>query len=321
MTAQKNLDVFIRDADGSYSCAYGPYTLKTVFQPLLEPRPDGWVLAGHQGQIRIERNGDHYTASEFAHAVEIRDMGTLDRQLASLHLRNAGVLAGTGLQVHVPRMPRHFHTLPEMRADAETLRSHAADAGLEPRDVICELLLRDDPDPQKAALFAAHLRRAGFMIGVDGYAGDERDMQWLTVLRPSFVRFDPAWMLQLLGHSAGFALLRVIFRQLREQGVQPIASGIDDPDHLSMLERSGVSRLQGHAISPPLPVAETLSGLRQRRLRAVDHGSQQVTSPVRQVYPEPTAPLRAAQPERDAKPVHRLQPRRQAPAFGRRGLA
>lgn len=318
MTAQKNLDVFIRAADGSHSCAYGPYTLNTAFQPLMEPRPHGPVLAGHQGQIRIERNGDRYTPAEFAHAVDIRDMGSLDRQLASLHLRNASILAGTGLQVHVARTPRHFHTLPEMRADAETLKTHAVDAGLEPRNVICELQLRDDPDPQKAALFAAHLRRAGFLIGVEGYMGEERDMQWLSTLRPSFVRFDPAWMTDLVRHSAGFALLRVIIRQLREQNIQTIAAGIEDPDDLALLERSGTARLQGHAIARPMTVADAAGTTRQK---LAEQPEPQVTPALRQVYPATTLPPRSTMPDMHETLMHRLAAKRNAPAFGRRGLA
>ena len=322
MTAQKNLDVFIRAADGSYSCAYGPYTLDTAYQPLLEPRPHGTVLAGYQGQIRIERNGDRYTPSEFAHAVDIRDMGSLDRQLASLHLRNAAIFAGTGIQVHVARTPRHFHTLPEMRADAETLKSHAIDAGLEPRNVVCELQLRDDPDPQKAALFAAHLRRAGFLIGIEGYSGEERDMQWLSTLRPSFVRFDPIWMTDLLHHSAGFALMRVIIRQFREQNVQTIAPGIEEEDDLALLERSGVCRLQGHAISRPMTVADAAAVTRQKLApRTEPRPEQQVTPSLRQVYPPSALPARTALHEAPETGMQRPAAKRNAPAFGRRGLA
>lgn len=318
MTAQKNLDVFIRAADGSYSCAYGPYTLNTAFQPLLEPRPGGTVLAGHQGQIRIERNGDRYTPAEFAHAVDIRDMGALDRQLASLHLRNGSILAGTGLQVHVARTPRHFHTLPEMRADAEALKVHAMDAGLEPRNLVCELQLRDDPDPQKAALFAAHLRRAGFLIGIEGYTGEERDMQWLSTLRPSFVRFDPAWMMDLLHHSAGFALMRVIIRQFREQNIQTIAPGIEDAEDLALLERSGASRIQGHAIARPMTVADAAALTHQK---PAQRSQPQVTPPLRQVYPASAPAPRSLMPDMHETSLHRPAAKRNAPSFGRRGLA
>nr|WP_316655169.1 EAL domain-containing protein [uncultured Gellertiella sp.] len=312
MTARKSFDVFLRDADGSFSCAYGPFTLHTAFQPMLEPQSGTMCIAGYHGQIRIERTGDSYTPSEFFNTVDIKDMAAIDCQMAALHLQNAVIFAGSHASFHVARNPRYFHTLPDMREDAERLRQQAVAVGIEPRRVVCELQLRDYEDLQRATLFAGHLRRAGFQIGIDGYAGEEQDMARLREIRPSFVRFDTGWTSEFLKSSAGTALLRVIIRQFRDQSIKPVISGIEDELQVEILERIGVPRLQGHALAWPERAPATFE---DRFAAAGEPAAPVERLRLRQVHPATTD----ATPE-DYLPSRKAI-RRNAPVFGRRGLA
>lgn len=306
MMANAKFDDFFRDADGSFSAAHGPYTLHTAFQPLFEPDPTGPVIAGFHGQIRIQRMGDSYSPAEFLHAIEITDMALLDCQMAALHLCNAAVFARRGVQIHVTRNPRFFKDAQAMRDDAARLAAHAVEAGLSPAQVVCELMLRDYEDLERALLFATHLRRAGFILGIYGFAGEERDMERLQQIRPTFVRLDPIWLSDFLASSAGLALLRVILSRFREQNVLAIASGLEHEDHVPIVNALGFSRLQGHALAWPELAPETFesnhaftrsSGLLLRKPDAV----------------KPSPPALST----DMAPA----PRRAAsPSFGKRGL-
>ncbi len=259
MMAKAKFDDFFRDADGSFSAAHGPYTLHTAFQPLFEPDPTGPVIAGFHGQIRIERMGDSYSPAEFLHAIEISDMALLDCQMAALHLCNATIFAKRGVQIHVTRNPRFFNDAQDMRDDAARLAAHAVEAGFSPAQVVCELMLRDYEDLERAQLFASHLRRAGFILGIYGFAGEERDMERLQQIRPTFVRLDPIWLADFLANSAGLALLRVILSRFREQNVLAIASGLEQEEHVEMVHALGFSRLQGHALARPEMAPETFA--------------------------------------------------------------
>lgn len=313
MTAHKSFDVFIRDADGSYSCAYGPYTLHTAFQPVLEPLSSRFRIAAYHGQIRILRQGDSYTPGEFLNTVELKDMAAIDCQMAALHIHNASIFSANSTRIHVARNPRHFHTLPDMRQDAERLRQHAVSAGLDTRRIVCELQLRDYEDLQRASLFAGHLRRAGFLIGIDGYAGEEQDMARVKELRPSFVRFDTSWVADFLTSSAGSALLRVILRQFREQDILPIIGGLEHESQVEILERIGAPLIQGHALAWPELAPETFE---DRYPVSSEPSAALLASPertiLRQVYPPVPA-------EESHVPARRAPPRRSAPVFGKRG--
>lgn len=313
MTAQKTLDVFVRDADGSFSCAYGPYSLHTAFQPIFQTGPDGSAIGGYHGLVRIERQGDGYAPAEFLNTIDPRDLAHVDSQVAALHIRNARIFAETGATIHLPRNPRHFHTLQDMKADAERLRAAADAAGISPRRIVCELQLRDFEDLERSGLFAGHLRRAGMLVGIDGYSGEERDIARVRAIRPTYVRFDTQWLFGFLGNTAGVALLRVVIRQFREQNITIIASGLEDDEHVDLLERIGMPRIQGHALARPERAPETFADqhlqvqspalLHRERAEAVQHAR-----------PAPVA-LPIAAGERRA-PLRRAQP-----AFGRRGLS
>ncbi len=309
MTARKTFDAYVRDADDSFSCAYGPFTLRSVFQPIFEPGLRGTRIAGFHGLVRIERQGDSYAPGEFLNTVDPRDLSEVDGRLAALHALNARVFGRTGVKVHIPRDPRHFYTSHEMRADSERLRHFVDSAGLSPRNVVCELQMRDFDDLDRTVNFAAHLRRAGMLVAIDGYAGEERDLKRLSEIRPSFVRFDPSWLRGFLANSAGVALLRVIIRQLQERNILAIAGGIDSEDEVQQLERIQMPRIQGHALAHP----DTPANLPLKLIN--------VPPAELQDRPRATAPQVAVAPPppRPAEMTRVAPTRRSGPVFGRRG--
>lgn len=306
MMANATFDTFFRDADGSFSTAHGPYTLHTAFQPLFEPDPTGPMIAGFHGQIRIERMGDSYSPAEFLHAIEINDMALLDCQMAALHLCNAAIFSKRGVQIHVTRNPRFFSDAQAMRDDAARLAAHAVEAGLNPAQVVCELMLRDYEDLERAQLFASHLRRAGFILGIYGFAGEERDMERLQQIRPTFVRLDPIWLADFLANSAGLALLRVILSRFREQNILAIASGLEQEEHVLLVHELGFSRLQGHALARPEMAPESFAANHTfSRGSGIILRKPDIANPLA----SPPSVEMAAAPRRVA-----------SPSFGRRGL-
>ncbi|MBB4063426.1 EAL domain-containing protein [Gellertiella hungarica] len=309
MTARKTFDAFVRDADGSFTCAYGPYTLRSAFQPIFQTGLGATTVAGFHGLVRIDRLGDSYSPGEFLNAVDPRDLSEIDGRLASLHALNGQFFAGTEARIHIPRDPRHFYTSHDMRADAERLRRSVDTARINPRNIVCELQMRDFDDLDRTVHFAAHLRRAGMLVAIDGYAGEERDMKRLDEIRPSYVRFDTNWLRGFLMNTAGVALLRVIIRQLAERNIIPIAGGIDQEEEARQLERIQMPRIQGHALAHPDFPANLPARLLPTQAPPIQERSR---------IPAPS--LVASAPAVAHPPVRMANPRRPAPAFGKRGL-
>lgn len=312
MTARNIFDSYVRDADDSFSCAYGPFTLRSVYQPIFEPGLGASRIAGLHGLVRIERQGDSYSPGEFLNAVEPRDLSEVDGRLAALHALNARHFAATAAKVHIPRDPRHFYTSHEMRADAERLRHFVDRAGLSPRNVVCELQMRDFDDLDRTVNFAAFLRRAGMLVAIDGYAGEERDLKRLAEIRPSFVRFDQTWLRGFLENSAGVALLRVIIRQLLDRNILAIAGGIDSHEEVQQLERVQMPRIQGHALAHP----ESPANLPLKLLRASTPPLAERERPRHVAQHVPADVPRAVSEPHKAQVV-----KRSSPVFGRRGAA
>jgi EAL domain-containing protein (putative c-di-GMP-specific phosphodiesterase class I) len=308
MPTNANFDEFVRNADGSYSWSYGSYLLHSAFQPIVEPGPNGLSIACYHGQIRIERMGCSYAPSEFLSTADPQDLAALDGQMAALHLANAHIYAREDATIHVARMPRFFQTRQEMTRDAARLRSFALGAGLRPEKVVCELRLREGDNLEQAAQFTAHMRWAEFQIGIDGYAGDERDQERVRVLKPNFIRFDPAWVFDLLKTKAGAALLGVIVEQFREQNITPLFSCLEDESSIETLEAISAPRLQGHALARPERAPATFSDrFHVRPMPAARDGAS-------------ISPMAAAGESDNAASARRAAVRRAAPVFGKRGL-
>ncbi len=312
-----HFDTITREPDRSFSWAYGAYTLYSAFQPIIEPSPDGQTLAGYHGQIRVKRYGEAVTPGEFLASVTPQDMAGVDGQMAVLHVCNSVVFATEDVTIHVARNPRLFRNAQDMKDDANRQRAYAVSAGINPRRVVCELRLRDSDDMDHVMLFVSQMRRAGFQIGLDGYAGEEPDLQRFRTINPNFVRFDPAWVADMVKSNAGTALLGVIIRQFRDQNVHPIFPCVEDDAAVELLEGIGATRLQGHALARP----ERAPAIFSDRFRVRSLGSAEQQQPARAAAPMPAEAerQRAAYAAPEA-PAPRPAARRNAPAFGKRGL-
>lgn len=251
MSASVRFDHIKTEPDRSYAYDYGIYTLYSAFQPIIEPQADDLVLAGYQGQIRVLRDDQPYATADFLNGVTPQDKASVDALMAALHISNARIFSQDEGTIHVTRNPRLFDSVEEMRADAARQREFCVGSDIAPKRLVCELRLRDSDDMDQLTQFVGQMRRAGFQIGLDGYTGEEGDLERLRMLSPSFVRFDPASVAELGRTNAGMALLKVIIEQFAQQKITTVFTCVEDEDAVERLVRIGAKRLQGHGLARP----------------------------------------------------------------------
>lgn len=251
MSASVKFDHIKTEVDRSYTYDYGIYTLYSAFQPIIEPQAGDLILAGYQGQIRVLRDDRPYSTADFLSGVNPQEKASIDALMAALHISNARIFGQDEGTIHVTRNPRLFDSIEEMREDAARQREFCLGAGIAPKRLVCDLRLREDDDMDKLTQFAEQMRRAGFQIGLDGYMGEEGELARLRMLSPSFVRFDPASVAELVRTNTGLALLRVIVEQFAQQKITTVFTCVEDEDAIERLVRIGAKRLQGHALARP----------------------------------------------------------------------
>ncbi|GEO83901.1 MULTISPECIES: EAL domain-containing protein [Alphaproteobacteria] len=239
------------NAGGAWSTAYGPFVLRSALQPIFHRVADSvFDIHSFQGLVRAERNGETYPPSQFFPLVDPKDLSAVDSLLRSIHILNAGLLHRERAGVLVSFQPLLFTEAVELRHELDRIRLIAHEANLTPERIICDISAGSG-NGQLMAGTVDQLRHAGLRVSMSNYEASEHDIQDVLALRPEFVRFDGDWVRDYLHDSAGFALLRVIVRQLQDEGIEPIFERIEDTWQVDLCLELGVTLLQGYAFARP----------------------------------------------------------------------
>ena len=117
--------------------------------------------------------------------------------------------------------------------------------------------------------FAGHLSRLGAHLALDDFGGGLLPFGNLSTLRPRYVKLSRSLTRQISRQPSSTALLRAIQEISSDLGIETIAEGIDDSQHISLLASLGIHRIAGSAAGPtePLDVWTEGSLLRQRPVR------------------------------------------------------
>ncbi len=235
----------------AWSTAYGPFVLRSALQPIFKRVADGvFDIHAFQGLVRAERNGEAYPPSQFFPLVAPEDLPAVDSLLRSIHILNAGLLQRERSLVLVSFQPQLFTDGVELRHEIDRIRLAAHEARLAPERIICDVSAGSG-NGKLIARTIEQLRRAGLRISMSNYEASEHDIQDVLALRPDFVRFDGDWVRDYLHNSAGSALLRVIVRQLQDEGIEPIFERLEETWQVDLCLELGVTLLQGYALARP----------------------------------------------------------------------
>lgn len=281
MTASSIFSKLSRQSDGSWTAAYGPFVLQSALQPIFSQDADGhFEVQAFEGLIRPNKGGDPVRPAEFFPAVARDDKGMIDSLCRTLHIFNTAALARKRAKLFVNFHPGLFVTAADIRREVELMRLAANESGLTPARIACEITQKENDSADMLALFVEELRARGFLIAIDEYGADERDAARMKLLKPDFVKFEASWVKEFLENSAGYALLGVMVRQIKEQGAVPIFEGLEDLRQADLCQNLEVPLLQGYALARP-EIAPT--SFNDEFPEAVEDGSRYDTRPAQEL--------------------------------------
>src|ERR1700712_30290 len=79
--------------DGSWTAAYGPYTLQSALQPIFSQDSEGILeVQAFEGLIRPSRGGEQVRPAQFFPDVAVEDRAMIDSLCRTLHILNTGAL-------------------------------------------------------------------------------------------------------------------------------------------------------------------------------------------------------------------------------------
>ncbi|MBP2558305.1 EAL domain-containing protein (putative c-di-GMP-specific phosphodiesterase class I) [Neorhizobium galegae] len=311
MTPRSIFANLVRSDNGSFSTIYGPFLLQSALQPIFRSGPEtGLAIEAFEGLLRASRDNEPVSPGEFFPLVSPVDMADVDSILRTIHILNTGRLNRARAGIFVKFHPGLFRTPQEMRQEVDRIKVASHEAGLAPERIVCEISERSGAADDTVVAFTEHMQAIGFRIAIDDYGARDSDLDRLKRIRPDYVKFEAAWVRDFLDNSAGYALLRVIVRQMLDDGIEPIFEGLEELWQVDLCEELGVPLMQGYALARPELAPTTFNESFPESLGEL--------APLQAAGDEPTLGVSraaaVASPSAPARPVFA----RPARAFGRR---
>ena len=250
---------------------YGGYTVFSVFQPVFSVSHRRAI--GYHASLRAhDENGRQVPSAEvFTQAARRGDLLELGRLAESLHLGNFNAFDS-----HDEWLFLSLHPAALMDTSyGDALLAGLKALGLQPQRVVLEVSEQAGGENSRFAEIIDGLRKAGFVIALDGFGAKHSNIDRVWNLRPDIVTLDRCILAQASEHSHIERVLPGIVSMLHESGQLVLMGGLStERDALIALE-CNVDFVQGSFFAAPSvePVArqatvnlmdELSAALRQR---------------------------------------------------------
>lgn len=251
MTRSIGLAHIIRHDDGTSTGVWGPFTLKSAFQPIFAFNKGKLSVVAFEGLIRPFRDGEPNSPAHFFGTCPAVDRLHVEALTRTLHLLNAGSCLPSRASIFINFDPSVFTDRTIADNALRDMRLVLHETGIDPRRVVCEVTEQRSASQKTLYDFVGALRANGFRIAVDDYGADDSDIHRIEELRPDIVKFDALWVTQLMQSDAGFALLKTMVATFERQDIQTVFEGLEEGWQLELAEKAGASMVQGFVLARP----------------------------------------------------------------------
>ncbi len=182
-------------------------------------------------------------------AVKLNIEHVFDQKARRTAIHNAAAL-------RMPRMRLFLNFMPNTIYDPEvclrTTLEAVEECGMKLSDLVFEVVETEHiPDMKQLNKILEYYRSRGAGTAVDDMGAGFSSLEYLSALRPDFVKLDRELVVQA-GHKASARQsLDVIIAQANHLGIKVIAEGIETEEQMQMCRAAGVDFMQGFLFGLP----------------------------------------------------------------------
>jgi EAL domain-containing protein (putative c-di-GMP-specific phosphodiesterase class I) len=234
-----------RHDDGSYAAIWGPFLLKTAFQPIFEMGAGPTRIGAFEALCRPFRDGVATTPEKFFPLVPPSDAFRVELQTRAVHVLNAPAVLTDSEGLYLNFDPSMFADKSSVETALNILEETMAIANMDRKRVVCEVTEHKTSEDNLLQL-VGQLRSRGFRIAIDDYGSHESDMARVRKLSPDIVKFDAQWIASLMDSgAAGADLLKDMIQMFSDRGITTLFEGIEFGWQLDLAVECGVEFVQG----------------------------------------------------------------------------
>jgi EAL domain-containing protein (putative c-di-GMP-specific phosphodiesterase class I) len=275
----------IQNGDGTCSGVWGPFQLRSAFQPIFAFRDGKLPIAAFEGLIRPFRNDEPVSPAAFFASLPAVDRLHVETLTRVMHLTNAAACLPREASIFVNFDPSVFVDRAIADAALHDMRQVLHQVGLDPQRIVCEVTEKRSGSAEALYGLVQALRANGFRIAVDDYGSEESDIERIKALRPEIVKFDAYWITRLMESGPGLGLLTAMVEMFTAQGIVTVFEGIEENWQLELAEKSGASMVQGYVLARPELAPTSFSAFTTAAMPAFEKPAPATRSPVRGIAP------------------------------------
>ena len=237
--------------DGHFSARFLEVSLHSAFQPIFRLVNDEPVVFACEGLARPFVDGRPLTPYQFFSKLKPEELVEAEQILRQLHLRNARSLPKQARRLFLNFDPGAMRSMRKVTPEIDLICHEMRASGLQPNDIICEIVEHAAYDGAVMKEFVYALRARGFIIAVDDYGSDHADAARVKALVPDIVKMEGKVVRSRMATPEGFAVLTEQIRSFAKDGILTLLEGLETPWHLDLALKSGAAYAQGFILGMP----------------------------------------------------------------------
>ncbi len=249
--------------DGIYQANYGPYKLRSAFQPIYAITPDALVLFAYEALVRPEASGKSIAPSVLFNPEpgpisgpesgpeSNHDLRELDRLCRSIHIRNYQLVADDNATLFLNINPALYDTIETVDFEFQYLIADLQAHNLAPSKIVCEIIEAKATNDTLIARMCAQIREFGAKVAVDDYGSDHSDWRRFELVKPDILKLDGAVFRNLCKTPAAIPALHNLTESLHETGCVLLVEGVENRNQFDIALEAGISLVQGYFLAKP----------------------------------------------------------------------
>ncbi len=254
-----------RHDDGTYAAIWGPFLLKSGFQPIFRMGTGPTRIGAFEALCRPIRDGVPSTPGQFFPLVPRNESYRVELQTRAVHVLNAPAVLTDRELLFLNFDPSMFTDLPSIELALNILDETLKIADMDAKRVVCEVTEHKTKE-ENLLLLVNRMRNRGFRVAVDDYGADSSDMDRVRKLSPDIVKFDAHWITNLMDSGvAGADLLQNMVETFKERNITTLFEGIEHGWQLDLAVECGVEFVQGYVLARPQTVPSDFHAFRSKQ--------------------------------------------------------
>lgn len=243
-----------RHDDGTYAAVWGPFMLKSGFQPIFRMAMGSTHIKAFEALCRPFRNGAASSPGQFFPMVPRNESYRVELQTRAVHVLNAPSVLTEQDWLFLNFDPSMFTSKQDVDIAINILDETLKIANISNSRIVCEVT-EHKTEESNLLLLVSQLRNRGFRIAVDDYGADDSDFERVRKLSPDIIKFDAYWITNLMDSGpAGADLLHQMVLTFKQRGILTLFEGIEHGWQLDLAVDCGVEFVQGYVLARPQTV-------------------------------------------------------------------